>query len=99
MVKVKEDLTGRIFGLLTVIEQVEDYIQPNGRHVAMWKCKCACKEHNIVRVLGDSLNRGNNKEDAIKTRLIAEKKLYKEFAPQQHLFDQYGIKEIQNDRK
>lgn len=58
MVKVKEDLTGRIFGLLTVIEQVEDYIQPNGRHVAMWKCKCACKEHNIVRVLGDSLKSG-----------------------------------------
>ena len=79
MVKVKEDLTGRIFGLLTVIEQVEAYIMMYGKNKHLY--------------------RGNNKEDAIKTRLIAEKKLYKEFAPQQHLFDQYGIKEIQNDRK
>lgn len=31
MVKVKEDLTGRIFGRLTVIKQAEDYVPPNGR--------------------------------------------------------------------
>lgn len=33
-----------------------------------------------------------NKEDAIITRLKAEKKYYGEFAPQRHLFEQYGIK-------
>ena len=32
-----------------------------------------------------------NKEDAIKARLNAEKKYYGEFAPQRHLFEQYGI--------
>lgn len=33
----------------------------------------------------------NNKDDAIKARLQAEFKYYGEFAPQKHLFEQYGI--------
>lgn len=37
------------------------------------------------------------KYDAIVTRLKAEQKYYGEFAPQKHLFEQYGIKTIQND--
>ncbi len=32
-----------------------------------------------------------DKEDAIKIRLQAEKQYFKEFAPQQHLYEQYGI--------
>lgn len=32
-----------------------------------------------------------NKKDAIKTRLIAELEYYGEFAPQKHLFKEYGI--------
>jgi hypothetical protein len=39
------------------------------------------------------LGRFANKEDAIKERLRAEKKYFKEFAPQQHLYEQYGIVE------
>lgn len=30
-------------------------------------------------------------DDAVKARLIVEKSLFKEFAPQKHLFEQYGI--------
>ena len=37
-----------------------------------------------------------NKNDAIKARLQAEAKYYGEFAPQRHLFEQYGITQ-QND--
>ena len=37
-----------------------------------------------------------NKDDAIKTRLKAELKYYGEYAPQQYLFEQYGIT-TQND--
>ena len=36
-----------------------------------------------------------SKDDAIKARLMAEVKYYGEFAPQQHLYEQYGIT-IQN---
>ena len=37
-----EDLTGRIFGKLTVLYRAEDYIQPSGQHKRMWHCKCEC---------------------------------------------------------
>ena len=33
----------------------------------------------------------NDKEDAIKCRLMAEKKYFGEYAPQQYLFDKYDI--------
>lgn len=49
MVKVKEDLTGKKFGLLTVVKQIEDYITPKGRHHDKWLCKCDCgKESEVV---------------------------------------------------
>ena len=37
------------------------------------------------------LGRFANKEEAIKTRLLAELKYFGEFAPQRHLFEKYGI--------
>ena len=39
----------------------------------------------------------NNKDDAIKARLEAEKKYFGRFAPQQNLYEQYGIETPQND--
>lgn len=38
-----------------------------------------------------SLGYFNNKDDAIKARLKAEKEYFGEFAPQRELFDEYGI--------
>lgn len=58
MVKVKEVLTGRVFGRLTVLEQVEDHIESNGEHVAMWLCECSCKERNKKVVRGAHLKQG-----------------------------------------
>lgn len=40
---------------------------------------------------------GTNKQDAIRARLMAELKYYGEFAPQKHLFEEYGIKETSNE--
>lgn len=57
MVEVKEDIAGKTFGELTVIKQAEDYITSNGKHLAMWKCKCICG--NIKDILGSSLKNGN----------------------------------------
>ena len=39
------------------------------------------------KLLGEFIN----KDDAIKVRLEAEQKYFGEFAPQKHLFEQYGI--------
>lgn len=58
MVKVKEDLTGRVFNRLTVIRQVDDYVQHSGRHIPMWLCKCSCEENKEVIVRGADLKSG-----------------------------------------
>lgn len=48
MVKVREDLTGRIFGRLVVIEQAEDYVSINGQHQARWLCQCECGSDPVI---------------------------------------------------
>ena len=40
-----------------------------------------------------NLGRYIDKQDAIKARLQAEAKYFKKFAPQRHLFKQYGVLE------
>ena len=59
MVKVKEDLTGKIIGRLKVLEQAEDYIYPSGKHVARWLCECSCENHTLVTIFGMNLTRKN----------------------------------------
>ena len=39
-----------------------------------------------------------DKDDAIKARLLAEAKYFGDFAPQRHLFEQYGI-EVDNEEQ
>lgn len=46
-----------------------------------------------------TLGRFINLSDAIKTRLQAEIKYFGEFAPQKHLFEQYGIVDKEDDTK
>lgn len=62
MVKVRKDLTGMVFGRLTVIEQAEDYVNPNdGKRIARWLCKCSCQEDKFITTNGTSLTRGLTK--------------------------------------
>lgn len=53
------DLTGKCFGRLTVLHRALNYIQPNGKSVVMWECKCECG--NNITVSGSSLKSGNTK--------------------------------------
>lgn len=50
-----------------------------------WRARVSINRKEIF------LGNFNNKEDAIKARLEAEAKYYGEFAPQRHLFKEYGI--------
>lgn len=59
MVNVRQDLTGIVFGKLTVLQQADDYIHPNGTHRAQWLCECSCKDHNRIIVPGDRLKDKN----------------------------------------
>ena len=73
MVKVKEDLTGKRFNMLTVIKQAPDYICPDGRKRSRWYCKCDCGNEDII-VYGSSLKNGNTKScGCIRTNLIIER--------------------------
>lgn len=69
MVKVKIDMTGWKMwehgvpdSKLTVIEQVEDYISPNGKHQARWLCECNCDKKSRIIVDGRKLRatKGNS---------------------------------------
>lgn len=47
-----QDLTGKVFGLLRVVEQAHNIIHRN----AFWRCICACDK--VVYVSGTNLRQG-----------------------------------------
>ena len=49
MEHLKYDLTGKRFGMLTVLERVEDFVTPNGTRQKAWKCLCDCGNITISR--------------------------------------------------
>lgn len=57
--KTSDDLTGKKFHRLTVLEQVEDYIDAHNRHYSRWKCLCECGNEKIVQ--GRNLKSGKTK--------------------------------------
>ena len=44
-----------------VVRQVEDYIQPCGKHIDLWECKCNCGNPKTFFVRGAELKRGGSK--------------------------------------
>ena len=59
MVNVKNNLVGKKFGRLTVLEQVEDYIAPKtGKHTSRWLCECSCDNHTRKIIQGNNLTSG-----------------------------------------
>ena len=96
MVKVKEDMTGWVMAehgipdsRLIVIEQIEDYIRPNGRHSAQWLCECSCESHTRFKVLGENIKKGKTKScgclKSESTKIRMQKSNIYE------IFDTYGI--------
>lgn len=57
--------------------------------------KESCKWLSYIKLNGKQIKLGRfiNKEDAVRVRLNAEKKYFGEFAPQRHLFKEYGIED------
>ncbi len=52
-----EDLSGRMFGRLTVLYRAEDYIGSSGNRIPKWHCRCECGKE--VNVLGSKLKNGS----------------------------------------
>jgi hypothetical protein len=65
MVNVKEDMTGWAMAehgvpdsRLTIIKQIDDYIEKGGKHRDRWLCECSCQEKNKIKVIGKHLRNG-----------------------------------------
>lgn len=54
-----ENLTGKVFGHLTVVSRAENGVTPSGHQYARWYCKCDCGGEKTVAAL--SLKRGITK--------------------------------------
>lgn len=59
MVKVKEDLTGKVFERLTVLKQADDIIGRSGQHHSAWLCQCECGNSKVIS--GVSLKAGRTR--------------------------------------
>lgn len=72
-----EDLTGQVFGELTVISRAPDYILPCGKPQVMWNCKCSCGKDFVTRALqlknGDSQSCGHLQKEIV-SKLMKERK-------------------------
>lgn len=55
----RKDLTDRVFGNLTVIEQGIDHVYPNGQKRSTWVCKCKCG--TTKRILTTNLTSGRSR--------------------------------------
>ena len=73
MVKVRKDLTGMVFGKLTVLRQADDYIKPSGQHHAQWLCQCACNLNNQIVVRASDLKNEKIKSCGCLRKEIASK--------------------------
>ena len=67
------DLTGKRFGRLVVIRRASDQIQPNGRKVKQWLCKCDCGKEAEVR--GSALTSGNTKSCGCLKKIYTDTKV------------------------
>lgn len=48
-VKVKDNLVGKKFNRLTVVDRADDYVYPDGKRIARWLCVCDCGNQCVVR--------------------------------------------------
>lgn len=102
MVKTKEDLTGKKFGHLTVIEQAEDHVTAGGNVSAAWLCECDCENKTKRVVVGAQLKNGSCKScgctinkaavDLIGKRLLSQHGRY--YTPVDSYVDKHGNRQF-----
>lgn len=85
------DLTGQIFGRLTVLKRAEN----RGKRTR-WECECSCEQHNHVIVDSQSLKSGHTKSCGCLMLEIASEKAKKQLNTKKHdniydLSGEYGI--------
>lgn len=70
--ETRVDLTGKKFGLLTVLKRDDNYISPSGHQNTKWLCQCECG--NIVSICRTGLTSGEAKScGCLKSKLTSER--------------------------
>lgn len=64
-VRPRTNIIGQKFGMLTVCEQIDDYVHPSGQRFAQYRCLCDCG--NYVNVVGNDLTRIETSDHKPKT--------------------------------
>lgn len=93
MVKVKESLVGKQFDRLIVIEQVEDYVSPKGKHRAKYLCKCSCCEDKYITVVENNLKNGSTCSCGCfnSEKIIRQNKKYNDYEIQEDYVIMYDL--------
>lgn len=88
------DLTGKRYGKLTVLKEVDSIVKSNGKNMRRWLCKCDCGNEIIVQhtylTTGDTVSCGclNSKGERIIENILKENNIpFKK---------QYSFKELKN---
>lgn len=96
--KQNKNLIGKVFGYLTVIEEAEAVISPNGQKIRRWKCSCVCG--NIVPIREPHLKSGHTKSCGCFRKDIAKEHCIKEFSkPNKFVFSNDYVIGYANDEK
>ena len=86
---IVNDLTGQVFGKLTVIERAPDRIVPSGQHKSMWWCKCSCGNPELKSVDAYSLTHHRTESCGCIQKEVARARLKK--SNTYDLSGEYGI--------
>lgn len=54
-----ENLIGKTFGRLKVVDFADDYVSPSGKHRRRWACQCLCGRKELVYVTTTDLKSGH----------------------------------------
>jgi len=73
------DLTGKTYGMLTVIKRVENHVYSNGESLIKWLCRCSCG--NEVEAIGKLLKNGSKKSCGCNVKNKPKKKPQQEKKP------------------
>lgn len=70
-----DNLVGRMFNRLKVIERAPDYVQPNGHHKTQYVCECSCPAHTRIIVKATHLKDGHCQSCGCLNSELAAKRL------------------------
>lgn len=70
-----QDISGNIYGNLTVLRRGEDYVKPSGAKDVRWVCLCLCGKEKLIRTT--SLKNGDTKSCGCLNVKLASKRFKK----------------------